>query len=72
MNDDALVNFLHGMAGPVDTGWLAESAGVDRREMFNTLNRLANEGRLVRSFMFLENGTPRPTIGFGWSCPAAS
>lgn len=57
-------------AGPIDTGTLAELMGVDRTDLFDTLNAAAKGDTLVRSMVFVSNGTYRPTLCFGWSCPA--
>lgn len=54
----------------IDTGSLAELLGVDRQDLFQTLNIEAKRGTVIRQTVFVENGTNRPTLCFGWSCPA--
>ncbi len=56
--------------GPIDTGSLAAMMDVDRTDLFNTLNAAAKGDTLLRQGLLVENGTPRPTLCFGWSCPA--
>lgn len=56
--------------GPIDTGTLAEMMGVDRTALFSTLNAAAKGDTLIRHGLFVENDKPRPTLCFGWSCPA--
>ena len=53
----------------VTTRELAELLNVDQSVLFDALNSEANEGNLIRHAAYLENGTPRPTLCFGWSCP---
>jgi len=53
----------------IDTGTLASLLGVDRTKLFNTLNTEAKRGTVIRQGVFVENGTSRPTLCFGWSCP---
>lgn len=55
--------------GEIDTGTLAVMLNVDRTELFNALNDEVESGTVERLFMFVENGTPRPTLCFGWTCP---
>lgn len=54
----------------IDTGSLAYLLGVDRTKLFNTLNAEAKRGTVIRQGVLVENGTRRPTLCFGWSCPA--
>ncbi|KPL07302.1 hypothetical protein AMJ86_04765 [bacterium SM23_57] len=53
----------------ITTRELANIMGVDQQELFYTLNDEANGGNLIRHMVFVENGTSRPTLCFGWSCP---
>jgi hypothetical protein len=54
----------------IDTGSLATLLDVDRGILFETLNIEAKRGTVIRQSVFVENGTHRPTLCFGWSCPA--
>lgn len=58
--------------GEIDTGTLAIILGVNRTELFNALNDEAISGTVNRQFVFVDNGTLRPTLCFGWSCPATT
>ena len=53
----------------VTTRELAELLNVEQSVLFDALNSEANEGKLIRHVAYLENGTNRPTLCFGWSCP---
>lgn len=53
----------------IDTGSLAALLDVDRQKLFEILNAEAKSGTIVRQGVFVENGSPRPTLCFGWSCP---
>jgi hypothetical protein len=54
----------------IDTGTLAGLLAVDRTKLFQTLNAEAKRGTVIRQGVLVENGTSRPTLCFGWSCPA--
>jgi predicted transcriptional regulator len=54
----------------IDTGTLARLLDVDRATLFDSLNTEAKRGTVIRQGVLVENGTPRPTLCFGWSCPA--
>lgn len=54
----------------IDTASLADILGVNRTELFDILNDEAKSGTVIRHNVFVDNGTHRPTLAFGWSCPA--
>lgn len=54
----------------ITTRELSTMMGVDQTELFYALNDEAESGTLIRHMVFVENGTSRPTLCFGWSCPA--
>ena len=54
----------------IDTGTLAYLLDVDRTTLFDALNTEAKRGTVIRQGVLVENGTNRPTLCFGWSCPA--
>lgn len=64
------IEVLRRFGEPVDTGALASAMKVDRTELFAALNAAAKDGKLERHGLLVENGTRRPTLCFGWSCPA--
>jgi len=53
----------------VTTRSLAEMLEVDASVLFDALNSEAKEGNLIRHTVYVNNGTTRPTLCFGWSCP---
>ena len=53
----------------VTTRELAEVLNVDVGVLFDALNSEVKEGNLIRHVAYLDNGTNRPTLCFGWSCP---
>lgn len=57
--------------GKIDTGTLAMLLDVNRTELFNALNDEFISGTVIRQTVYVDNGTPRSTLCFGWSCPAA-
>jgi hypothetical protein len=64
-----ILEVLRGSNEPIDTGSLAASIAVNRTELFSVLNEATKDGKLVRHGLFVANGTFRPTLCFGWSCP---
>ena len=70
---DPTLEEIHGIiltnAG-ITTRMLAGMLTVNLIELADVLHDEVSSGNLVREMVFVENDTPRPTLAFGWSCPA--
>jgi len=55
----------------ITTRDLSDITNVNQLDLAAALNDEVGSGTVIRHNVFVENGTPRPTLAFGWSCPAA-
>ena len=54
----------------ITTRELSDRTNVNQIDLSAALNEEAKSGTVIRCNVFVDNGTPRPTLCFGWSCPA--
>lgn len=54
----------------ITTRALSDLTNVEQIDLAAALNDEVKSGTVIRCMVFVENGTPRPTLSFGWSCPA--
>lgn len=54
----------------ITTRELSDQLNVNQLDLASALNDEVGSGTVIRHNVFVENGTPRPTLAFGWSCPA--
>ena len=54
----------------ITTRALSDLTNVNQLDLAAALNDEIKSGTVIRCTVFVENGTPRPTMSFGWSCPA--
>jgi hypothetical protein len=66
MNDILAAIALH---PKITTRELSDLTNIKQLDLADALNDEVAGGTLNRHLVFVENGTPRPTVCFGWSCP---
>jgi hypothetical protein len=54
----------------ITTRDLSDLTNVNQLDLAAALNDEIGSGTVIRHTVFVENGTPRSTLAFGWSCPA--
>ena len=54
----------------ITTRALSDMTNINQLDLAAALNDEVESGTVIRCMVFVENGTPRPTLAFGWSCPA--
>jgi len=54
----------------ITTRDLSDLTNINQLDLAAALNDEVKSGTVIRHTVFVENGTPRPTLSFGWSCPA--
>ncbi len=55
----------------ITTRMLSGILSINQLDLADALHNEVAGGTLIRHNVFVENGTPRPTLCFGWSCPAS-
>jgi hypothetical protein len=53
----------------ITTRDLSDLMNLDQLDLAEALNDEVKGGTVIRHNVFVENGTHRPTLSFGWSCP---
>ncbi len=53
----------------ITTRDLSDLTNVNQLDLADALNDEVRSGTVIRHNVFVENGTHRPTLCFGWSCP---
>lgn len=54
----------------ITTRELSDKTNINQIDLSAALNEEVKSGTIIRCNVFVENGTTRPTLSFGWSCPA--
>ncbi len=52
----------------ITTRELSDLTNITQLDLAAALNDEVKDGTLTRHNVFVENGTPRSTLCFGWSC----
>ncbi len=53
----------------ITTRDLSDLTNFNQLDLADALNDEVRSGTVIRHNVFVENGTFRPTLCFGWSCP---